>query len=997
MAGEKEIKIKYSVINAEFNSKIKSIGDSVKKLDKEFKLQKETMKHSAMDSQKLEASLNNLQQKYDLARQKTEQIRAALEQSKQMFGENSKETQKWANQLIQAETNEARLKNAITETNAKLEKAKTLESESAQASQKRQEALKSLSAEQEKLKSSSEKLSKEYELQKLQMGDNAKYSDQLKAKQEYLGKAFENSKAQVENLEKQLELSKKEYGENSTQVDKLEKELIEAKISMHNLGEEVQKANDKFENFKNRTAQIGEKVGNLGKSFSAKVTAPIMALGGASVVAFNEIDAGLDIVTSKTGATGEAAKGLEQDFKNVYGNFPATSEEVGNAIGEVNTQFGITGEKLQEASKQVMMFAHINGADVTQTTLNAKKAIEQYRLSATDLGTVLDVVTKTAQNTGQDVNVLFDSVVKGAPAFKAMGLSAAEATAWMGQLGQSGIDSAKATTAMTKAMTYFAGKGQTLETGLSKLQKELKGNSSEMDKLNLCAKIFGAKNGPIIFEAIKKGTLDFSKFKNIVNESKGATEQTFKKMTEDSGEFQIAMNQVKLAGADLGKAVKGVLAPMLLELGKKIREATEWFQKLSPQAKENIVKFGMLAAAIGPVLVVVGQLITSVGSIVKALSGLKSVLSIFTTIKTLMTGAAAASTAMGVASASSAAGVTASGVAAGGASIGFGALSASLLPIIGIIAAVVAAIAGIILVIKNWGAISKWFKDTWKSVCDGVKQIGQSLGQFFSNLWNGVKTATTNTWNGIKSACSNTWNGIKTSCTNTFNAIGSGIKSAWEGVKSATSQAWSAIQGSIQAHGGGIKGVIGACTEAYKSVWVGAFNVINQATGGKLGQALNTVRSVTNNIKNAFVEKLSHARDFVKGAIDRIRGFFNFHWSLPKIKLPHFSIKGKFSLDPPSIPSFGVSWYKTGGIATGPSIVGIGEAGNEAVVPLSGKYMQPFAQAVAKQMTTNNSSTIIINMNNTIKETADFRKGIDLIDRELRKRGATVKFARGGI
>ncbi|WP_089610091.1 hypothetical protein [Dehalobacterium formicoaceticum] len=74
--------------------------------------------------------------------------------------------------------------------------------------------------------------------------------------------------------------------------------------------------------------------------------------------------------------------------------------------------------------------------------------------------------------------------------------------------------------------------------------------------------------------------------------------------------------------------------------------------------------------------------------------------------------------------------------------------------------------------------------------------------------------------------------------------------------------------------------------------------------------------------------------DTVKGAIDKIQGFFKFEWSLPKIKLPHFDIQGKFSLNPPSVPSFGVKWYKEGGIFDKPSLIGVGESGQEAVIPI---------------------------------------------------------------
>src|SRR5699024_12291225 len=96
---------------------------------------------------------------------------------------------------------------------------------------------------------------------------------------------------------------------------------------------------------------------------------------------------------------------------------------------------------------------------------------------------------------------------------------------------------------------------------------------------------------------------------------------------------------------------------------------------------------------------------------------------------------------------------------------------------------------------------------------------------------------------------------------------------------------------------------------------------------------------------------IEKARDLVKKAINKIKDLMDFDWSFPDLKMPHFSVTGKFGLNPPSVPTLGLEWYATGGIATGPSVVGIGEAGDEAILPLSNKSkMKLFAHAVASMM-----------------------------------------------
>ena len=183
-------------------------------------------------------------------------------------------------------------------------------------------------------------------------------------------------------------------------------------------------------------------------------------------------------------------------------------------------------------------------------------------------------------------------------------------------------------------------------------------------------------------------------------------------------------------------------------------------------------------------------------------------------------------------------------------------------------------------------------------------------------------------------------NGMATSIQGALQTIMGLFQAAMALITGVTTGDFSQMGAAVRSIMGGLGNFIGGALSAIASVF-----------GIDLGGALSTVRSVFGGIYSTVMEKIDAAKSFVKGGLDAISGFFGgLRLEFPKIKMPHFSIKGEFSLAPPSVPHLAVDWYRTGAIATGPSVVGIGEAGPEAVVPLSGRYMDPYADAVARRL-----------------------------------------------
>lgn len=149
----------------------------------------------------------------------------------------------------------------------------------------------------------------------------------------------------------------------------------------------------------------------------------------------------------------------------------------------------------------------------------------------------------------------------------------------------------------------------------------------------------------------------------------------------------------------------------------------------------------------------------------------------------------------------------------------------------------------------------------------------------------------------------------------------------------------------------GLTSIVSGILQGIASMFTGAWNNIKITVTGACNAVSGAISGAFNGIKSVIDSTMNGAKSTVSGALSAISGFFaGLHLEFPHINLPHFSISGDFSIVPPSVPSISVSWYRTGAITMGASVVGIGEAGPEAVVPLNGSEMDPFADAVARRM-----------------------------------------------
>ena len=299
---------------------------------------------------------------------------------------------------------------------------------------------------------------------------------------------------------------------------------------------------------------------------------------------------------------------------------------------------------------------------------------------------------------------------------------------------------------------------------------------------------------------------------------------------------------------------------------------------------------------------------------------------------------------------------------------------------------------------SSWGAISSttssvmssissFISSVWNSISILFKTVLNTIKGYVVSVWNTISSITTSVFNAIKNFLTSLWNAIKSVISSAVNAIKNFITSAWNAISSTTTSVFNTVKGVASSVWNAIKSVISSVVNSVKSIVSSVWNTISSTTSSVFNSIKSTATSVWNGVKNAIITPIESAKNKVKSIVDSIKGFFSgMKLSLPKISmpaLPHFSLSGSFSLKPPSVPKLSVSWYETGGIATGASIVGIGENGDEAILPLSNKTrMAPFAKAVAGMLNKDGSpkaegkggDTIITGNHFTIREEADIKK-----------------------
>lgn len=767
--------VKFGANTIEFDRSVKGINNALSSLKKDFNNINKQLKMDPDNVDLLNRKLLNLQEQARVGAMKI----AELKKQQKALGESEVGSAQWNKLQLEISKVESQMKvvdQAMNSTKKHIEDVGNPKS-ILNLNKEINNVAKELDIVNQKLELDPKNVELSEEKMKLLSKQSSLAKDkvqELKRKQEELGKE---------------KIGTEEWRQLQNEIGQAEVEVLKIDKAMGNLGDSSRSATG---NIKEATGylkadvmmNVAEKAGELGQK--------MVDAGKKTVDAWSEIDEAMDTVTTKTGLTGEALLGLQEIAKGIATSLPATTfQESADAVGELNTQFGLTGDTLQSAAEYLLKYSKITGEDISNSAINAKKAIDAYGLSNEDLARVLDSVTKVGQDTGQSYDSIFQKAIDGAPQIKMLGLSFEEGATLIGRFEKSGIDSSAALSSLSKAAVNYAKDGKSLTDGLNETVNAIQNSTSETKALSIASEVFGSKAAPRMVDAIQRGAFSFSDLAEAAKSSSGTVSTTFDETIDPIDKLTTYSNKAKEGLAEVGGKLLETVIPALEPLMGMLESAVNWFTSLNETDQQTIVILGLVTTAVMLLLGAIAPLVIAIGAI--------------------------------------------------GAPVGI------------VIAAIVAAIAVITLIIQaimNWGAISEWLQSTWDACAAWLSELWTNIVTTATTAWSNFTAWLSEIWSSVVSTGQSLWSSFTSALSNIFSSLISGAQSLWSSFTSTLSNLWSGLVSTgsnlFNNLSSTISGIFNGILSTASNIWNSIKSTISNAIDGAKNAVSNAIQAIKN-------------------------------------------------------------------------------------------------------------------------------------------------------
>ena len=598
------------------------------------------------------------------------------------------------------------------------------------------------------------------------------------------------------------------------QYDALQREIVETEQRLRSLEEQANQSATALQ----KIGATGEKLQTVGNKISSvgqkllPVTGVVTGLGTVAVKTAADFDSAMSKVAAVSGATGSDFDSLRDKAREMGAKTKFSATEAADAMNYM-AMAGWKTEDMLSGIEGVMYLAAASGEDLATTSDIVTDALTAFGLTAADSGHFADVLAAASSNANTNVSMMGETFKYCAPVAGALGFSVEDTAEAIGLMGNAGIKASQAGTSMRSIMTNLTGDVKlsgaaigdvTIATtnadgsmrSLSSILADCRvafGGMTEAEKANNAEALVG-KNAMSGFLALMNAAPeDIEKVSGAVNNCKDAAKNMADTMQDNlEGQLTILKSQLQELAISFGD----LLMPAVRSIVSGLQGMVDVLNAMPDGVKRVIMIVALLAAALGPVLIIIGKTLSAIGTIMTWAPKLAGAIS-----------------------------------AVKGA---FAALRATMManPIAIVIAAIAALVAAFIYLWNTNEEFRQFWIRLWNEIKEVAVQVWTAVSQFLVSAWNGIRTVITTVMNAIRTVISTVWNGIRTIISTVLNGIRGTVNSVWNGIRNTISSVVNGIKntvyGAFNAMWSGIRSTISGI---YNTIRDGLGNAVNYITG----------------------------------------------------------------------------------------------------------------------------------------------------------------------